>query len=105
MAEYDLYDADGNYVGTARESGYDSSAGNGAVGILTAIIVYVLCLIGGIIMLTNVAEQVPICIVPAVLGFIVMLIPIIIATRTGNFVLSLLHHLYKWSDVIIGLLT
>ncbi len=103
MAEYDLYDADGNYVGTARESGYDSSAGNG-VGILTAIIVYVLCLIGGIIMLTNVAEQVPICIVPAVLGFIVMLIPIIIATRTGNFVLSLLHHLYKWSDVIIGLL-
>lgn len=104
MADYDLYDSDGNYVGTARESSYDSSSGNGAGGLLTIIIVYTLCIIGGIIMLTNVAEQAPICIVPAVLGFIVMLIPIVIATRTGNFFLSLLHHLYKWSDVIIGLL-
>lgn len=104
MAEYDLYDSDGNYVGTARERDYDSGSGNGAGGLLTAIIVYALCLIGGIIMLTNVAQEAPICIVPAVLGFIVMLIPIIIATRTGNFFLSLLRHLYNWSDVIIGLL-
>ncbi len=104
MAEYELYDTDGNFVGTARESGYDSSSGNGAGGVLTAIIVYALCIIGGIIMLVNVAQEAPICIIPAVLAFIVMLIPIAIATRTSNFFLSLLRQLYKWSDVIIGLL-
>lgn len=104
MADYDLYDSDGNYVGTARGSSYGSSSGNGAGGLLTMIIVYALCIIGGIIMLTNVAEQAPICIVPAVLGFIALLIPIIIATGTGNFFIKLLHYLYVWSDVVIGLL-
>lgn len=104
MADYDLYDSDGNYVGTARGSSYDSSLDNGAGGLLTMIIVYALCIIGGIIMLTNVAEQAPICIVPAVLGFIALLIPIIIATGTGNFFIKLLHYLYVWSDVVIGLL-
>lgn len=94
MADYDLYDSGGNYVGTARGSSYGSSSGNGAGGLLTMIIVYALCIIGGIIMLTNVAEQAPICIVPAVLGFIALLIPIIIATGTGNFFIKLLHYLY-----------
>lgn len=55
---------------------YSSDSSGGSI-ILLVIIGYVLCIIGGVSMLVNVVESAPICIVPAVLGFIVLLMPII----------------------------
>lgn len=72
-----MYD---DIIGHIDENGdihrvYSSDSGGGSI--VTVIIAYVLCIIGGVIMLTNVVESAPICIVPAVLGFIVLLMPII----------------------------
>lgn len=74
MADFNIYGPDGSLVGTASSRYYDDPVGG--AGILI-IIPYILSLIGGIIMLVNVGTEAPICIVPAVLSFIVLLLLLI----------------------------
>lgn len=75
MPDYDIYDSSGSYCGSISISGSDTTASEG--GIVFIIILYILSLIGGITMISTVAETSPMCIVPAALAFIIMLVPII----------------------------
>jgi len=98
-------DSDGTLHGTLTEIGdYGSGGGGGGIAIVSMVVIYLLCLIGGVLMLSNVAAEAPFCIVPAVLAFIVMLIPVMKATGSGNFAIKLLVTFYKWSDLLIGLI-
>ena len=99
-------DSDGTLHGTLTEIGgdYGGGSGGGVIVIASMVVIYLLSLIGGIMMLSSVASEAPFCIVPAVLGFIIMLIPVIKATGSGNFALKMLVAFYKWSDVLIGLI-
>ena len=99
-------DSDGTLHGTLTEIGgdYGGGSGGGGIAIASMVVIYLLCLIGGILMLSNVAREAPFCIVPAVLAFIIMLIPVIKATGSGNFAIRLLVAFYRWSDLLIGLI-
>ena len=98
-------DSDGTLHGTLTEIGdYGGGGGGGGIAIVSMVVIYLLCLIGGIFMLSNVAEEAPFCIVPAVLGFIIMLIPLMKATGSGNFAVKMLVTFYRWADVLIGLI-
>lgn len=99
-------DSDGTLHGTLTEiGGYgDGNGGGTGIAIVSMVAIYLLCLIGGILMLSNVASEAPFCIVPAALAFIIMLIPVIKATGQGNFALKLLTSFYKWADLLIGLI-
>lgn len=104
MAEYEFQgtiDSGGNINGTIRNR---SDGDGGPIGIIGMAVIYALCLLGGFVMIKEVAQQSPVCIVPAVLGFVIMLIPIVIATKTGDFFASLLQRFYEWSDLLIGLI-
>ncbi len=94
MADFNIYGPDGSLVGTASSRYYDDSVGGGGILI---IIPYILSLIGGIIMLVNVGTEAPICIVPAVLGFIVLLLlPIFILVKIiGGEKVSIKYFLIK----------
>lgn len=106
MPEYDFkgtIDSNGNISGTLSER-----EGGGVGGLIFSIIVmvsiYISSLIGGIIVIFNVAKEAPFCIVPAILSYIILLIPIIIATISGKFFLNLLKTFFKWSNLLIGLI-
>lgn len=77
-------DSDGHIEG--KFSSYNGDAG--PAGIIFAIIIYVASIFGGISMLESVASEAPFCIVPAVLAFILLLIPLVIATKTGDFMMT-----------------
>ena len=104
MADYEFegtIDKNGNVEGTIREiNGYSG----GPLPIFSLIIIYGLCIMGGIFMLKNVVNEAPICIIPAILAFLVMLLPIIKATKTENFFVGFIVTFIKWSDLLIGLL-
>ena len=109
MADYRFdgtIDSDGTLHGTLTEIGGGDGDGTGGGFILAVYmgVIYLLCLIGGIFMLSNVAKEAPFCIIPAILGFMIMLIPIIKATGKGDFGVRLLVAFYKWSDLLIGLI-
>lgn len=72
MPDYDVYDSNGDYCGSVTIISGDS----GPSGIVFITILYALSILGGISMIETVIETSPICIVPALLGFIVLLIPI-----------------------------
>ena len=98
-------DSDGTLHGTLTEIGdYGGGSGGTGIAVVSMVAIYLLCLIGGIFMLSNVASEAPFCIVPAALAFIIMLIPVIKATGQGNFALKLLVTFYRWSDLLIGLI-
>ena len=105
MKEYDIEittDSNGNVVNVNVKERSDADAG--PLATVYTWVIYALCLIGGVIMLSNVAKDSPVCIIPAILGFIIMLIPIIVATNSGAFFRVLLVELYKYSDLLIGLI-
>lgn len=93
-------DSDGNIEG--KISSYDGDAG--PAGIIFTILIYVASIFGGISMLESVASEAPFCIVPAVLSFILLLVPLIIATKTGNFMISLLKAICRFSGYLIALI-
>ncbi len=98
-------DSDGTLHGTLTEIGdYGGGSGGTGIAVVSMVAIYLLCLIGGIFMLSNVASEAPFCIVPAALAFIIMLIPVIKATGQGDFALKLLVTFYRWSDLLIGLI-
>ena len=104
MPEYDFrgtIDSSGNINGTLTPR---SDVDCGAIGIVGMCVIYILSLIGGISMVATVAKESPVCIVPAILGFIIMLIPLITVTNTGDFFSNLLIQFYKWSDLLLGLI-
>ncbi len=92
-------DSNGNIEGKFSSYDYD---GNG--GLILAIVVYIASIFGGIAVIGNVASEAPFCIVPAVLSFILLLVPLIIATKTGNFMISLLKAIYRFSGYLIALI-
>lgn len=89
--------------GSGSIKGSISEKSSLVVSPIAIFVVYCLCIVGGIIMLTKVAEVAPFCIVPAVLAFIVMLIPILSAIGGGSFLVKFVSTFYKWADVLIGL--
>lgn len=93
-------DSDGHIEG--KFSSYNGDAG--PAGIIFAIIIYVASIFGGISMLESVASEAPFCIVPAVLAFILLLIPLVIATKTGDFMMTLLKATYRVSGYLIALI-
>lgn len=93
-------DSDGHIEG--KFSSYDGDGGL-AIIILT-ILIYVASIFGGIEVIANVASEAPFCIVPAVLAFIILLIPVVIATKTGNFMITLLKAAYRVSGYLIALI-
>lgn len=104
MKEYDFegtIDSDGTMHGTLTER---PSGGDAISGVIFFITIYILSLIGGIIVISNVAKDAPFCIVPAVLSYIILLIPIIIATKSGSFFLTILKVFYKFANLLIALL-
>lgn len=94
-------DDSGNIKGTISEK--QTSGFDGPLSIFAVIIMYGLCITGGIIMISNVAVNAPFCIVPAVLAFIILLIPILSSIGGGNFVFKFFTSFFKWSDLLIGL--
>ena len=94
-------DDSGNIKGTISEK--QTSGFDGPLPIFAVIIMYGLCITGGIIMISNIAVNAPFCIVPAVLAFIILLIPILSSIGGGNFVFKFFTSFFKWSDLLIGL--
>ena len=98
-------DSNGNIEGKIES--YDG-VGSGPLGktfsVILTVVIYVASIFGGISMLESVASEAPFCIVPAVLAFILLLIPLVVATKTGNFMISLLKAVYRFSGYLIALI-
>ena len=91
MADYEFrgsIDSNGNINGTISKSYGEGDSG--PLSNFMMISLYVLTLIGGIIMISNVVQSAPLAIIPAIIAYIILLIPIIVATRSQDFLLKLL---------------
>lgn len=97
-------DSDGNISGKIES--FDGGAGPAGTvfAIVFAVVIYAASIFGGISMLGNVASEAPFCIVPAVIAFILLLVPLVIATKTGNFMISLLKAIYRFSGCLVALI-
>lgn len=105
MADYEFrgsIDSNGNINGTISKSYGEGDSG--PLSIFMMISLYVLTLIGGIIMISNVAQSAPLAIIPAIIAYIILLIPIIVATRSQDFLLKLLATFYRFYYYVIALI-